>query len=179
MIRQYTVENTEKFIAKNASGFGRDEMIIRLSWGYRVPLKVTVVSLSVRGSTSVFRYQSQTYVNKDGLPTFTKKKSPPLGILPTSMHDKHEEYKRYIEQIARRDLGQYVKIAYEPEESDLAKRLLQTVCQFYTAGVDAGDEVSMLSSPKHLCDVNMNHPRPSEVQDTRSALGYYLYSLMH
>ncbi|PQE15219.1 fungal zn binuclear cluster domain containing protein [Rutstroemia sp. NJR-2017a WRK4] len=144
MIRQYTVENTEKFIAKNASGFGRDEMIIRLSWGYRVPLKVTVVSLSVRGSTSVFRYQSQTYVNKDGLPTFTKKKSPPLGILPTSMHDKHEEYKRYVEQIARRDLAQYVKIAYEPEESDLAKRLLQTVCQFYTAGVNAGDEYELL-----------------------------------
>ncbi|KAM3068278.1 hypothetical protein ACMFMF_009094 [Clarireedia jacksonii] len=144
MIRQYTMENTEKFIAKNSSGFGRDEMIIRLSWGYRVPLKVTVVSLSVRGSTSVFRYQSQTYVSKDGLPTFTKKKSPPLGIPPTSMHDKHEEYKRYIEQIARRDLAQYVKIAYEPEESDLAKRLLQTVCRFYTAGVDAGDEYELL-----------------------------------
>ncbi|KAI9641056.1 hypothetical protein NHQ30_010484 [Ciborinia camelliae] len=137
-------DNTKRFISKNAESWGTDKMIVRLSWGYRVPLKVTVVSLSVRGSTSVFRYQHQTYINASGRPTFTRKKSPPLGIPVLSMEERQEEYARYIKEIVRNDLDGYAIIAYEPEESDLAKHLLRTVCQFYTAGVEANDEYELL-----------------------------------
>ncbi|RAL68338.1 hypothetical protein DID88_007068 [Monilinia fructigena] len=98
----------------------------------------------VRGSTSVFRYQHQTYINASGRPTFTRKKSPPLGIPLPSMEERQEEYARYIKKIVQHDLDGYAKIAYEPEESDLAKRLLKTVCQFYTAGVEANDEYELL-----------------------------------
>ncbi|KAF7867234.1 hypothetical protein EAF04_005317 [Stromatinia cepivora] len=143
-IRMYTTENTKRFISKNADTWGTDEMIVRLSWGYRVPLKVTVVSLSVRGPTSIFRYQHQTYINASGRPTFTRKKSPPLGIPLMSMEERQEEYDRYIRGIVQHDLDEYVRVAYEPEESDLAKRLLKTVCQFYTAGVEASDEYVLL-----------------------------------
>lgn len=141
----YTVDNTKRFISKNAEAWGSDEMIVQLSWGYRVPLKVTVVSLSVRGSTSVFRYQHQTYMNASGKPTFTRKKSPPLGIPLLSMEERQEEYSRYIKKIVQHDLDGYARIAYEPEESELAKSLLKTVCKFYTAGVEANDEVNLLS----------------------------------
>lgn len=120
-------------------------MIVRLSWGYRVPLKVTVVSLSVRGSTSIFRYQHQTYLNASGRPTFTKKKSPPLGIPLMLMEETQEEYARYIKRIVQHDLDEYARIAYEPEESDIAKRLLKTVCRFYIAGVESNDEVRHFS----------------------------------
>lgn len=143
-IRMYTTENTKRFISKNADTWGTDEMIVQLSWGYRVPLKVTVVSLSVRGSTSIFRYQHQTYINASGRPTFTRKKSPPLGIPLMSMEERQEEYARYIKGIVQHDLDEYAKVAYEPGESDLAKRLLKTVCQFYTAGVEANDEYELL-----------------------------------
>ncbi|KAB8290549.1 hypothetical protein EYC80_010974 [Monilinia laxa] len=143
-IKMYTADNTKRFISKNSDAWGTDEMIVQLSWGYRVPLKVTVVSLSVRGSTSVFRYQHQTYINASGRPTFTRKKSPPLGIPLPSMEERQEEYARYIKRIVQHDLDGYTKIAYEPEESDLAKRLLKTVCQFYTAGVEANDEYELL-----------------------------------
>ncbi|TGO75798.1 hypothetical protein BELL_0192g00020 [Botrytis elliptica] len=143
-IRLYTTENTKKFISRNAEAWGTDEMIVRLSWGYRVPLKVTVVSLSVRGSTSIFRYQHQTYLNASGRPTFTRKKSPPLGIPLMLMEETQEEYARYIKRIVQHDLDEYARIAYEPEESDIAKRLLNTVCRFYIAGVEANDEYELL-----------------------------------
>lgn len=61
------------------------------------------------------------------------------------MEERQEEYARYIKRIVRSDLDGYARIAYEPEESDLAKRLLKTVCQFYTAGVEAHDEVGQFS----------------------------------
>lgn len=141
----YTTENTKKFISRNADAWGTDEMIVRLSWGYRVPLKVTVVSLSVRGSSSIFRYQHQTYINASGKATYTKKKSPPLGIPLMLMEETQEEYARYIKKIVQHDLEEYARIAYEPEESDIAKRLLKTVCQFYIAGVEANDEVRPFS----------------------------------
>lgn len=140
----FTEENTKRFISKNADGWGSDEMIVQLSWGYRVPLKVTVVSLSVRGSTSIFRYQHQTYINASGRPTLTRKKSPPLGIPLLSMEERQEEYARYIKRIVQQDLDGYAMIAYEPEESNLAKRLLKSLCQFYTAGVEANDEYDLL-----------------------------------
>ncbi|KAK6614637.1 fungal zn binuclear cluster domain containing protein [Botrytis cinerea] len=143
-IRMYTTENTKKFISRNADAWGTDEMIVRLSWGYRVPLKVTVVSLSVRGSSSIFRYQHQTYINASGKATYTKKKSPPLGIPLMLMEETQEEYARYIKKIVQHDLEEYARIAYEPEESDIAKRLLKTVCQFYIAGVEANDEYELL-----------------------------------
>ncbi|QSZ30802.1 hypothetical protein DSL72_000360 [Monilinia vaccinii-corymbosi] len=143
-IKMYTTDNTKRFISENADAWGTDEMMVGLSWGYRVPLKVTVVPLSVRGSTSVFRYQHQTYINASGRPTFTRKKSPPLGIPLLSMEESKDEYALYIKRIVRHDLDGYVRVAYEPEESDLAKRLIKTVCQFCTAGVEANDEYKLL-----------------------------------
>ncbi|KAK6615066.1 hypothetical protein H4I95_00218 [Botrytis cinerea] len=136
-------EHQEIYLEKRRC-MGTDEMIVRLSWGYRVPLKVTVVSLSVRGSSSIFRYQHQTYINASGKATYTKKKSPPLGIPLMLMEETQEEYARYIKKIVQHDLEEYARIAYEPEESDIAKRLLKTVCQFYIAGVEANDEYELL-----------------------------------
>ncbi|KAJ8070699.1 hypothetical protein OCU04_001070 [Sclerotinia nivalis] len=143
-IRMYTTENTKRFISKNADTWRTDKMVVRLSWGYRVPLKVTVVTLLLPESTSIFRYQHQTYINASGEPTFTRKRSPPLGIPLMSMEERQQEYARYIKEIVQHDLDEYAKVAYEPEESDLAKLLLKTVCQFYTAGKEANDEYGLL-----------------------------------
>jgi hypothetical protein len=109
-------------------------------WGYRVPLSARVVALEIP-SNSQIGFQHQTTTVDGGRPTLVRKKSPPLGIPLAAMDDMQEEYRGLIRNIVHDDLANYVPIAYDDQDSDLAERLLTTVGQFYCASKDYGNEV--------------------------------------
>jgi hypothetical protein len=57
------------------------------------------------------------------------------------MDDMQDQYSRYVQDIVQSDLKQYVPAAYFPEDSILVTRLLGLVCDFFSAGLEADEEV--------------------------------------
>lgn len=129
-------------------------MLIRMDWGYRKLLEAEVVPLKLRknapdlgvyhptqkmGETSDGR---SINVGPDGKAVFVRKQSLPLGIPLDAMDDMQDVYSRYVQDIVQSDLKQYVPTAYFPEDSILVTRLLGLVCDFFSAGLEADEEVS-------------------------------------
>lgn len=138
-----TLDDVESSISENASGWGTQRLGVRMGWGSRIPLSVDVVTLVLRDSNSEFGYQNQA-VGPRGSPRLVRKVSPALGIAPGAMAGLEGEYAHYVREVVKRDLDQYVWTAYDDQHSDLAERLLESVCEYYQAGLVAGDEVGIV-----------------------------------
>lgn len=118
-------------------------MLVKMDWGYRKLLKAEVVALKLRENAPDMGFQDTTEqsVTSDGRQILVRRQSPPLGIPLASMDGMENEFSRYVQDIVHSDLKQYVPVAYFPEDSTLMTRLLGVVCDFYTAGSEADEEV--------------------------------------
>lgn len=113
-----------------------------MTWGCRIPLVANVVALTLREDSSELGFQQQAIFSADkDRPAFVRKNSPPLGIPLAAMVEMQDEYSRYVEELVRTDLDQYVSSTYDDQRSDLPQRLLQAICTFHKAGLEADDEV--------------------------------------
>jgi hypothetical protein len=136
----FTKANVEQFVRKNATGWGSYEMQIQMMWGYWKPLVAKVVTLEIFSGSQI-GFQHQTAPNGTSLPALVRKTSPPLGIPLAAMDDMQDEYRVLVHNIVHDDLLNYLSIAYDDQESDLAERLLTTIGNFYCASKVSGNEV--------------------------------------
>lgn len=128
-------------------------MLIRMDWGYRKLLEAEVVPLKLKKNAPDLGFYEGSqkmgttpdgkpiHVGPDGKPIFVRRQSPPLGIPLAAMDDMQDVYSRYVQDIVQSDLQQYVSAAYFPEDSILVTRLLGLVCDFFSAGLQADEEV--------------------------------------
>lgn len=118
-------------------------MFVRMDWGYRKLLKAEVVALEVRQDAPDigFHHTTEKSTSPDGKAILVRRQSPPLGIPLAAMDDMQDEYSRYVQEIVQSDLKHYVPEAYFPDDSKLLTRLLGVVCDFYSVGLEADDEV--------------------------------------
>jgi hypothetical protein len=137
----FTQAKVEEFVSKNATSWGKDEMHIRMTWGYWKPLTATVVALTLP-SNSRLGYQHQTNVTEDKQLALVRKRSPPLGIPLAALGDMREEYQGLVRDIVKGDLDRYVPIAYDDQATNLPEHLLHVICSFYRTGLAAGQEVT-------------------------------------
>ena len=137
----FTRANVELFVAKNASGWGTDSLLVRMNWGYRKLLEANVVTLAMSSKSSQLGYSHQAISDGSGRPVLERRKSPPLGIPFADMLEMQDLYNRYLEDIVDDDLPNYVSVAYDDQESLLPQRLLDVICTLYQAWVNAGREV--------------------------------------
>jgi hypothetical protein len=131
----------ESFVSRNASSWGTEYLLVRMSWGYKRRLDAEVVALTLVNNSQM-GYQELTVANGNARPLLVRKQSPPLGIPLAAMDDMQDKYAGYIQDIVQSDLAQYVPIAYTDQDSLLPQRLLGAVCSFYTAGSEIDNEVS-------------------------------------
>jgi hypothetical protein len=136
----FTKDNVEQFVSQNASGWGSQEIFIRMKWGYWKPIEATVVSLQIHGNSQIGFHHS-TIPNGTNRPTLVRKDSPPLGIPLAAMDDMQEEYRLLTHRIVHEDVSNYVSIAYDDQDSELPERLLTSIGAFYSASKAAGYEV--------------------------------------
>jgi hypothetical protein len=135
--------DVEAFVARNAESWGTRSMLIRMDWGYRRLLKAEVVALKLRQNAPDMGWHDTTekLTGPDGREILVRRQSPPLGIPLAAMNDMQDEYSRYVKDIVQSDLKQYVPVAYFPEDSKFMTRLLGVVCDFYSVGLEADEEV--------------------------------------
>jgi len=137
----FTQESVEKFVNENASGWGTQNLLITMTWGYRKHLEANVVALVLRSSSSQMAVTHQAIVSGSGRPTLVRKDSPPLGIPLAAMTEMKDAYSRYVQDIVKGDLAHYLAIAYDDQRSELPVRLLGAICTFYSTGLADGEEV--------------------------------------
>jgi hypothetical protein len=140
LMGHFTKANVESFVNENARSWGTQYMFIRMDWGYRKFLEAEVVALALCNNSSEMGFQHQALDNG----TLVRKQSPPLGIPLAAMDDMQNTYSKYIQDIVRSDLREYIPIAYVDEESELANRLLEAVSLFYIAGNETNNEVTAI-----------------------------------
>lgn len=130
-------------MTRNAESWGSKNMLIRLTWGYRRPIEAEVVDLKMRKNAPEIGWQntSEKSMAPDGREILVRRQSPPLGIPLAAMDDMQDQYSRYIQSIVQDDLKHYIPAAYFPEDSELMTRLLSVVCDFYSVGLEADEEV--------------------------------------
>ncbi len=151
----FTKANVEKFVAQNATTWGTECMVVRMTWGYRRLLRAEVVALALRSNASEMAHQDQSIIHGDKRPILVRKQSPPIGIPLDAMDEMQNVYASYIQDIVQSDLGEYVPVAYTDQESEFAEELLGAVCNYYSAGLATDNEV--LASPHpHLLSRSAN-----------------------
>lgn len=131
----FSESNIESFIKKHSVGWLNHEFPVRLSWGGRRLIPITVAALQMRGGLSEIGINNQSFV-KDGRPRFVRRNSPPLGIPLASMVEMQEEYSNHVREVVVNDLDHYISIAYDGQRSSLPKNVLQAVCLYYQMSVD-------------------------------------------
>ena len=136
----FTRANVEEFVRNNATAWGTQEIVIRMTWGYWEPLVATVVPLEIHGNSQIGVHH-QASVDGTNRPTLVRKSSPPLGIPLAAMDDMQADYHFLLQGIVRDNLSKYVSIAYDDQDSDLPERLLTSIGTFFRESKDAGDEV--------------------------------------
>lgn len=144
LVGHFTQTNVEAFINQHASRWVKHPISIRLSWGCRRLLTVSVVALDMLGDSSELGYNHQVITDRTGNIERVRKRCAPLGIHLADVDEMQKEYRCHVEDVVKHDLSHYVSIAYDSERSKLAERLLDAVCRWYQRGKDAGDEVSAL-----------------------------------
>jgi len=144
LMGHFTKANVESFVTRNASSWGTQFMVVRMTWGYRKLLQAEVVALALRSNSSEMGYQHQTLSNGNARPLLVRKQSPPLGIPLAAMDDMLGLYSSYIQDIVQSDLAAYVPVAYTDQDSKLPERLLGAVCSFYNAGLETDNECDLL-----------------------------------
>ena len=135
-------------------------MLVQMNWGYWKPLEARVVALKLTENSGL-AYQHQSLARGSNTPLVFKKESPPVGIPLASMHEMQEQYCTLVQEIVKNNPGDYVKIAYSGQASDLPRRLLHVVTAFYSAGMAAGDEVCTLL-PLEVIFANFSSVSPSD-----------------
>jgi hypothetical protein len=114
-----------------------------MMWGYWQPIEETVVTVTVR-QNSELAYASHVTPNGDGNKAEVNIiRSPPLGLPLAAMDDMQTKYSSYVQQIVADDLSSYVSVAYQRPHNrpGLPDCLLQTIANFYSAAIAAGDKV--------------------------------------
>lgn len=146
LMGHFTRANVENFVNRNALVWGQDSFVVQMSWGFQRPLKATVVTLTMSGSSSELAYWYDGETNGTKAPLLTRRESPPVGVPLAAMAEMEAEYAAYVKDIVMNDLDYYADEAYADDDSELAELLLKAVCDFYTAGLEAEEEVSILPS---------------------------------
>jgi hypothetical protein len=144
LMGHFTKANVENFVTRNASAWGTECLVVRMTWGYRKLLQAEVVALSLRSDASDMAFQHQTISEGVGRPVLVRKQSPPIGIPLAAMDDMQNIYSSYIQDIVQSDLAEYVPVAYTDQESELPEELLGAVCNYYSAGLAIDNEVCLL-----------------------------------
>jgi len=140
LFSNFTQAKVEWFVNQNAAAWGNHEMTVQMYWGHSRPLQARVVTITLI-EDSQLAYVSQIEGSKTQREAIIRK-SPPLGLPLASMGDMKDEYSSLVQEIVMNNPNEYVSIAYDDQESDLAQQLLQAVSNFYSAGLAAGDEVT-------------------------------------
>lgn len=135
LMGHFSEGHIESFIKKHSVGWHSHEFPVRLSWGGRCLLPVTVSALRMRDGLSEIGFNNQSFVN-DGRPRFVRRNSPPLGIPLASIGEMQEEYSNHVREVVLNDLDHYVSMAYDGQRSSLPKHLLQAVCLYYQMSVE-------------------------------------------
>ena len=138
-----TQANIEQAVSQHGTSWGKQEILIRMDWGYEKLLEARVVAL-ILPSQSQLEYQHQAVGPNLKSPELVRKKSPPLGIPLASFEDMKVEYRNMVRDIVMGDLESYVEVPYDNQESELPEHLLGIICTFYRAGLAAGQEVTRL-----------------------------------
>jgi hypothetical protein len=139
----FTMAKVESFVSENATGWGSHEILVRMRWGYWQPLEETVVTLTMQHDSKLaYHYQSISYGTDK--PTLLKKSSPPLGVPLAAMDDMQSKYRTIVQKIVTEDLENYVSVPYCGEDSMLPERLLETVANYYSAALAAGEKCEIL-----------------------------------
>lgn len=136
-----TQANVEQAVSQDAMSWGKQEIQIRMDWGYNKPLEAKVVAL-ILPSQSQLGFQHQAIGSNLKKPELVRKKSPPLGIPLAPFNDMKVEYWNMVRDIVMDDLESYVDVPYDNQESELPEHLLGIICSFYRAGLAAGQEVA-------------------------------------
>ena len=145
----FTKANLENFITKSATGWGKESITVRLTWGYQKLLDIEVVSLVPRQIDSFYHSSTVPSSNVTGLQLITKR-SPPLGIQLANIDNMKYQYNKYIRDIVDGDLFGYLPVAYNDQESDLPERILTAVCSYYTAASEKSRHMVQYSLTKYL-----------------------------
>jgi hypothetical protein len=135
LMGHFSESNIESFIEKHSIGWHNHEFPVRLSWGGRRLLPVTVSALRMRDGLSEIGFNNQSFV-KDGRPRFVRRNSPPLGIPLASIDEMQEEYSNHVREVVVNDLDHYVSIAYDGQRSSLPTHILKAVCLYYQMSVE-------------------------------------------
>jgi len=146
LMGHFSEGSVELFINQNSSGWHNHEIPVRISWGGRRSLPVTVTALRMRDESSEIGFNNQAFVNA-GRPTLVRRKSPPLGIPIASLDEMRNEYAEHIRNVLVKELDHYVSIAYDDQSSKLPERLLQSVCLYYQMSIK-GKNVGKTSGKK-------------------------------
>jgi len=139
LMGHFTKANVEQFISNNATGWGSQELRIRMMWGYTQSLEVTVVSLDIKPNSEIGIHR-QTIA--DG--THVQKASPPLGIPLAAMDNMEDEYRLLVHNIVQNDLVNYLPVPYGNLDSTFSARLLRSLGTYYCSSKDSGNECGML-----------------------------------
>jgi len=141
LMGHFTKANVESFVSQNAKSWGKQQMTVKMTWGYHRALEADVVALALKENSQMAVAHATVYTNGPSKPTLVRKSSPPLGIPLAAMDEMGDIYAKYVQEIVQNDLAEYVPVAYTDQESRLPERLLAAVCKFYIAGHEQDNEV--------------------------------------
>ncbi len=148
LVGHLTPPNVETFVKNNVSAWGSHNFAVRVLWGCGQPFEVIVKNLFFRDSASSIAHVEQATVDPSGRAQLVSLECPPLGIsMASSMRDMKQDFREYLRSLVKTDLSDYASCAYDEPDSEVPQRLLEAVCEWYTAGVESGKEVF------HLCDL--------------------------
>jgi len=121
----------------------KQKLRVRLSWGYCHTLEVDCVRIDLRDArTNPLTFQHQVLPNGQDKPIIMRKLSPPLGVPSESVRTMETIHEKYISRIVESNLDQYVlESAYNDDDSDLPRRLLGAICDYYQRCSEAEEEV--------------------------------------
>ncbi|TAQ86179.1 hypothetical protein B7494_g5497 [Chlorociboria aeruginascens] len=144
LMGHFTQANVEAFLDRSRSCWGNQMIRVRLNWGHQRSLEADVVALTVGDCSSDLNFQHHAIFTGTGRPTFSRQKSPPLGIPLAGMVDMQDSYSSYVQELVRNDLSEYIATAYDDQKSRLPELLLKAACTFYEGGLGVGDECELL-----------------------------------
>src|SRR5690348_5476861 len=99
-----TRQDVEAFVGRNTRSWGTQSHLVRLAWGYRLPLEAEVVALELHSDHSEAGFQNTTISDGSARSVLVRKRSPPLGIPLAAMDGMQRTYSLYVEDIVQTDL---------------------------------------------------------------------------
>lgn len=125
--------------------WGSHNIAVQIVWGCGRPFEVIVENLFFSNSGSPVAHVEQAIVDSSGRAQLVRLECPPLGIpLASAMKDLKQGFRDYLRNFVKTDLSDYAFAAYDEPDSEVPQRLLEAVCEWYTAGVESGKECLIL-----------------------------------